>query len=180
MVHEHYLGPAAPDESIVYGACRPGYSPGSAGDGAIDNWASSMREEGIERVVCLLHRPQLARYLDLLGDYERTFGAESVLHAPIKDYHLADESTVDSVVSFLRDADRASEPTVVHCAAGLGRTGITLAAWLVRGRGYDPAEALTTVEEMGRTPREAVRMDNATEPELRRLLAGDLATASDD
>lgn len=139
-----------------------------------------MREAGIERVVCLLHRPQLARYLDLLDDYEREFGTERVLHAPIKDYHLADEATVDRLVSFLREADRAGESTVVHCAAGLGRTGIALAAWLVRGRGYEPAEALATVERMGRSPREAVRLDNATESELRGLLAGDLAAASDD
>lgn len=180
MAHQYYLGPAAPDERVVHGACRPGYAPGSPQDDPVGHWATSMREAGIERVVCLLHRPQLARYLDLLGEYERTFGTESVCHAPIKDYHLADEATVDRVVSFLREADRNDEPAVVHCAAGLGRTGIALAAWLVRGRGYDPEEALTTVEEMGRTPREAVRMDNASEAELRGLLTGERPIASDD
>jgi len=180
MAHEYYLAPAAPDEPIAHGACRPGYAPGSPSDDPIDHWAASMREAGIERVVCLLHRPQLARYLDLLGEYEREFGTENVCHAPIPDYHLADEATLDRVVSFLREADRAGEPAVVHCAAGLGRTGITLAAWLVRGRGYDPEAALATVEEMGRSPREVVRLDNATERDLRARLAGAQDVASDD
>jgi protein-tyrosine phosphatase len=180
MAHEYYLAPAAPDEGIVHGACRPGYAPGSPAEDPIGHWADSMQGAGIERVVCLLHRPQLARYLDLLGEYEREFGAEKVCHAPIQDYHLADEATLERVVSFLREADRVGEPAVVHCAAGLGRTGIALAAWLARGRGYAPEEALTTVEEMGRSPREAVRLDNATETELRRRLAGRQAAASDD
>lgn len=179
MAHQYYLGPAAPDEPIAHGACRPGYAPGSPQEGAIDHWATAMRDAGIERVCCLLHRPQLARYLDLLGRYESLFGPDRVCHAPVKDYHLADPATVDRVVSFLRAADRADEPTVVHCAAGLGRTGHLLAAWLVRGRGYEPGAALATVEAMGRTPREAVRFGNATESELRRRIAGEAIAADD-
>lgn len=180
MVHEYYLGPAAPGEEIAHGACRPGYAPGSPREDQIDHWIDSMREAGMRRVVCLLHRPQLARYLDLLGAYERAFGPTNVCHAPIKDYHLADPATLETAVSFLRSADRADEPTVVHCAAGLGRTGIVLAAWLVRGRGYGAADAIETVEDMGRTPREAVRLGNATEQELRTRLAGRRALADED
>lgn len=180
MAHPYYLAPAAPGEPIAFGACRPGYAPGSPTEDPIDHWAASMQAAGMDRVVCLLHRPQLARYLDLLGEYEQAFGAENVCHAPIKDYHLADTDTLDHIVSFLRESDERRQPTVVHCAAGLGRTGVALATWLVRGRGYDPKRALQTVESMGRSPREAVRLDNATEPELRTRLAGDAALASGD
>lgn len=179
MAHEYYLAPAAPGEPTAYGACRPGYAPGSPREGVIEHWATSMQTAGIERVCCLLHRPQLARYLDLLGEYRALFGPAKVCHAPVKDYHLAEPATVDRVVSFLREADAAGEPTVVHCSAGLGRTGHLLAAWLVRGRGYDPEAALATVEDMGRTPREAVRLGNAAEAELRRRIAGGRIAADD-
>lgn len=180
MAHEYYLAPAAPGETIAHGACRPGYAPGSPTADPIDHWVHSMRRAGMERVVCLLHRPQLARYLDLLGEYEDAFGAANVCHAPVRDYHLADPDALERAVAFLRTADRAGEPAVVHCSAGLGRTGVVLAAWLVRGRGYDPAGAIETVEEMGRTPREAVRLGNATDRGLRERLAGDRVPAGDD
>lgn len=173
MAHPYYLAPAAPDERVAHGACRPGYSqhsPTDSGPERIHHWIERMQADGIERVCCLLHRPQLNAYLDLLGEYERAFGPENVLHAPIRDYHLADRETLATIFAFLHEADRRDAPTAAHCAAGLGRTGHALSAWLAHDRAYEPERALSVVEEMGRTPREAVRCDNATEAELHELL----------
>jgi len=173
MAHPYYLAPAAPDERIAHGACRPGYSqhsPTDSGPERIHHWTERLRADGVERVCCLLHRPQLNAYLDLLGEYERAFGAGNVLHAPIRDYRLADRDQLATIFAFLHDAGSEDHPTAVHCAAGLGRTGHVLSAWLAHDRAYEPERALSVVEEMGRTPREAVHCDNATEAELHELL----------
>lgn len=167
----HRFAPASPDEDVVYGACCPGWHSAGSHEAAIDQWIASMQESGIERVCCLLTGRQLDAHDANIGRYEAAFGADHVLHAPVTDHRLADLSTLeDDVLPFLTAADEADEPVVVHCLAGIGRTGQVLAAWLVYNRDYGPERAIETVTENGRDPADAVRMGNATEDELHALL----------
>jgi protein-tyrosine phosphatase len=150
------FGPAAEGEPTVFGAPRPGYVGNQVTPEEVADWLAFMRERGIQRVVCLLTATQLSFYDDLLGRYREQFGAERVLHAPIPEFHLADLPTLtDGILPFLLDADRLGERTVVHCSAGIGRTGHVLAAWLVAGRGYANAEAIAAVARGGRDAQES-------------------------
>lgn len=168
----HRFAPAAPDEDYVYGACSPGWHTAASREDALADWIGFMRARDVERVCCLLSGSQLDGPGGPLEVYRDVFGSESVRHAPIPDARLADPLLLEQdVLPFLDDAVEAEERVVVHCLAGLGRTGQILAAWLAHDRGYDPDEAIETVEEMGRRPDEPVRVDNATEQELRDLLA---------
>ncbi|MFB6303446.1 MAG: dual specificity protein phosphatase family protein [Haloferacaceae archaeon] len=166
------FGPAAPDERIVHGACRPADGPPGTPNEDVDGWLSFVRDRGIERVCCLLTRRQLVRYDDLIGAYEATFGPGAVRHAPVTDHRFVDLATLEEdIVPFLRDADAAGEPVVVHCWAGIGRTGHVLALWLARERGYDLDDAIETVRRTGRDPLEAADGREADGRErLRRLL----------
>lgn len=171
-VDAHRFAPAAPEEEYVYGASCPGWHTTTAHDDAIDDWISFMRDQGIERVCCLLSGDQLAGTEANTDHYREAFGPERVRHVPIADHHLADEELLaDRILPFLHDAVAADEPVVVHCLAGIGRTGHVLAAWLVDGRGYDVVDAIETVKEMGRSPAEAVSSGNARHGELYELLA---------
>lgn len=152
----------APDEP-VFGACRPGHLGHST-----DEWADVLRTAGVEHVVCLLSKSEATRW-GLPAAYADRF---STTHAPIRDRHLPSEETLEIALSALRENDARGSRVVLHCNAGLGRTGIVAAAWLTRERGYDPLAAIETVEAAGRAPREVVRCDNATEAELRALLSG--------
>ena len=157
-MNRHNFGPASPEDSIVHGACGPG--------DAIEEWTSFMQGQRVERVCCLQEElPELVR------SYEAAFGKDNVKHAPIEDFHLCSPSTLKgTILPFLRDSCVENRRVVVHCAGGNGRTGHVLAAWLVFHAGMPPEEALAMVEQMGRDPREAIRVGNATEAELLSLL----------
>lgn len=168
----HRFAPAAPDEEYVYGSCCPGWHSTATHEDAVDEWIEFMNDHGIDRVCCLLSGDQLDRTDAGAGKYSEAFGVENVQHVPIADHHLADAEKIDAdVLPFLDDAVANDERVVVHCLAGIGRTGHVLAAWLVHGRGYGPVDAIETVEEMGRTPGEAEDAGNARRGELYELLA---------
>jgi len=167
IVNAHRFAPAAPDEAYVYGACTPGWHSAAGRDAAIDDWIEFVRDADIERVCCLLTGSQLDECGGVLDRYRDAFGASNVRHVPVVDHHLVPESTLTGeILPFLAESRAAEEPVVVHCLAGLGRTGQVLAAWLVYNRDYGPEKAIETVRAQGREPLEAVHAGNATESEL--------------
>jgi protein-tyrosine phosphatase len=164
------FGPASAAEQTVFGACRPGKSRQE-----IEQWIAFMKQQGVARVCCVIPGEHLVEEpIDLLAAYREAFGEENVLHAPVADFSLCDEATMaGQILPFLREADIRGVRAVVHCWAGMGRTGHVLAAWLARGRGMPPDEALRSVVAMGRNPFESIEYGGATEQELYRLLRGE-------
>lgn len=156
------FGPVA-DGAPIYGACRPGHLGGD-----LSRWVEILRGAGVSTVVCLLSDAEAARW-GLPAAYDDTF---ETYHLPVRDRHLPDPDglarTLDVLEATAADGGRAA----VHCNAGLGRTGVVGAAWLVRDRGYPPGRALEALESTRprRAPREAIRDDNVTEGELYELL----------
>lgn len=167
LADAHRFAPAAPEEEHVYGACCPGWHSAASHQAAIDQWLDYMTEAGIERVCCLLTGRQLDENEANIARYREAFGPENVCHAPVPDHRLADVGTLrNAVLPFVSESVDDDQRVVVHCLAGIGRTGHALAAWLVHGRGYSPHDAIETVREMGRDPLEAVERGNATRQDL--------------
>ena len=168
------FGAARTDEAIVYGAQRPGYPDKLVDSSCVTEWISFMQQSGVQRICCLLPRTQLGYYsVDLLRMYREAFGESEVCHAEIDDYHLCDPIVLKGkILPFIFQSLQTRAPVVVHCSGGSGRTGHVLAAWLVHHRGLSVDDALDTVISSGRNPWEAVQCGNATEEQLRSLLAG--------
>lgn len=145
------FAPASQKELIVFGAARPGYRSEQ-----VSEWIEFMRRQDVQRICCLLTNSQLARYTDLLDTYRQAFEPDRVGWTPIKDFRLADSTTlIHQVLPFLSIAKEKQEKVVVHCSAGVGRTGQVLAAWLVAERGFSNQAALSSVRALKRNPYEA-------------------------
>lgn len=143
---------ASENEPIVFGSARPGYS-----NEQVTEWIEFMENQDIKRVCCLLPESQLTRYANLLDIYRQTFGLDHVCWTPIEDFHFATpEILIRQILPFLVTANRNDEKVVVHCSGGVGRTGHTLAAWLVAGRGLSNKAAIAAVKQTGKNPCEAV------------------------
>jgi len=158
---------AGQQESIVFGAAKPGYASQE-----IRAWIDFMRAKNVRRVCCLLSAMELAPYsVPLLHLYSQTFGKSQVCWNPIQDFQLASlDALTQTILPFLNAANDQNERVVVHCAAGIGRTGHVLSAWLVQGRDYDNAAALQSVIAMGRDPYEAVSASAIPSPHHRQTV----------
>lgn len=158
------LGPIA-DDTAVYGACRPGHLGASLGE-----WTDSLRASDVSTVVCLLSDGEATRW----GVPEAYTGHFETSHVPIRDRHLPSTEALGRALDAIDAATADGRRVAIHCNAGQGRTGVVGAAWLVRSRGLAPERAVETVESapVPRSPREAVRADNATLADLLDRLDG--------
>lgn len=151
------------DDVPIFGACRPGHLGGDLG-----TWTDVLSDRGVSGVLCLLSESEASRW-GLPAGYDGPF---ETAHVPIRDRHLPDVERLARAVDTLESMRAGGDRVAIHCNAGLGRTGVVAAAWLVRERGLAPAAALEGVESTPwpRSPREAIRDGNATESELFDLL----------
>lgn len=108
---------------------------------------ASIRDWGAQTVVTLLQEHEL-RLLGVadLGPSVRAVGLHW-LHAPIMDLGVPDtafESAWQQAGSIVHEPLRCGQKVLLHCRAGLGRTG-TVAARLLIESGVDPDSALAAV-----------------------------------
>lgn len=98
----------------------------------VEAFLSCWDEHGIRTACVLLTPRELSRYhpADLLKAY-RDHGLK-VLHYPIEDFGIpGDMGEFDAFLGRMAEALHQGS-VVIHCAAGLGRTGLVAAGYLIR------------------------------------------------
>ena len=165
MPPDYNFTSAVPDESHVFGAAGPRTSM----PGDVDAWVRFASARGIERVICLLEDCTL-----LALAYDAHFGAENVLHLRIADVGVPTAEQLSRAVAFIDGSVAEDRTVVVHCMAGMGRTSIVLAAWLVRSRGYDIAAVDEALRSTGAIRRlyEKVEWGVISRDDLHALITG--------
>ncbi len=97
-----------------------------------------VREKGIKAIVTVNDDPLPERWLDGV-DY---------LYVPAVDHGAPDIEGIERAVDFLHEHIERKTPTMVHCAAGRGRTGTILAAYLIKFMGMDVVGAIERIRSL--------------------------------
>ena len=107
-------------------------------------------------VVCLTPRPELA---ELSPEYHAAVARGRLpfrwLHVPMRNFGLPeDPAAFRRDIAALAEGLRSGQSVLLHCAAGMGRTG-SAAACLLKALGLEADEALQRVREAGSNPQNA-------------------------
>src|SRR5690242_5554093 len=98
-----------------------------------------LKEQGIAAIVTLTEHP-LTSQKEITLDVLKQLGFDT-FHVPIDDQFPPTKVQVTDVLNFIRARQSESKPVLVHCAAGVGRTGTMLHAYfLAKGLGLGEAK----------------------------------------
>jgi atypical dual specificity phosphatase len=119
-----------------------------------------LRQQGIEVLVSLTEEPP---YRDWTND-----AGLLVYHEPLEDMEPPTQEQLDRCVSAITRALAKNLAVAVHCGAGLGRTGVVLAAYLV-SCGLSAPAAIAKVRKLRPHSIETTEQAESVEQYARRL-----------
>ena len=116
------------------------------------------RRVDLALTLCLTERDEIA---ELSPDYRRAIDSGNMpgewLNVPVRNYEVPDDAEdLRQAVEAVAQKLQQGQAVLLHCAAGLGRTG-TAAACVLKRLGLPADEALHRVRDAGSNPQSAVQ-----------------------
>lgn len=131
-----------------------------------------LRQSGIQVLLTLTEEPLRRAWVNDAG--------LMAFHEPMEDMEPPTQAQLSRAVQAIRRALEKGLPVAVHCGAGLGRTGVVVAAWMV-SNGAAPASAIAKVRKLRPHSVETAEQEESIEEFARRWAggAGGAASATD-
>lgn len=96
-----------------------------------------LKKAGIDAIISLTEHP-----INRFNEFNIYYNIPMVNGAP------ADPQTLEKAVLKINDLIKARHCVLVHCSAGLGRTGMVIASYLIYAMHMDPDEALNKIKSI--------------------------------
>jgi len=140
---------------VVPGQLLAGRYPGDPSEATAEAKLTGLLDAGIRTAICLQEEGEMGTdglpfvpYVGRLIQLAEARGiAATCLRIPIRDGHVPDAQTMESVLETIDASLDEERPVYVHCWGGHGRTGTVIGCWLVR-HGMAGEEALSRVAEL--------------------------------
>lgn len=147
----NYPRPIAESYWVETGRLLAGEYPGGFDQELTRKRLDALIEAGLDTFIDLTQPNEIVPYTSVLFEEAQVYGMQAAYHCfPIGDFGLPTPNVMNAILDQMEESLEAGRRIYLHCWGGIGRTGTTVACYLVR-QGNAANQALNQLSLWWRT-----------------------------